>query len=943
MLANISNKQLYSVETKSIGVQSQDDECVYFVAPDRFLGDQRSSYNQLLEFSLRIGDNRAMPAATDIILESNGNRITNTIFAQDNGSPTIQSRIFKFRLHEHPDFQWQPRLNSRDFISILTNLTAIKIRGTYCPKGVGFLDDVKLETAARGAAGSPALWLEFCECPQGTAEDCIPCNCPDGGACIQLEEELIMCTECPTGYSGHRCDVCSDGYFGDPTGRFGPASPCQVCECNQNIDTNAIGNCNTTTGECLRCINNAGGSRCEICLQGFYGNALLQPKGDCKRCQCYAVGTQSDPTGELICHSTTGDCACKERVVGKNCDKCEEGFYNLQSGEGCQSCNCDPVGSYNQTCDLSSGQCYCRPGVTGPRCDHCEARKYGFSSDGCLECDCDAIGSKDLQCDTTGQCPCLDNVEGRRCDKCKENKYDRHRGCVDCPDCYNLVQNAHNSHNDALEKLDEVLDEIERRPTVVADEEFPVELNKLQEDIDDLYGKVKGTSGKESIMSRVDDIRQREKEISRSLETVNENVDNIQAKADEADRNGNNTELLLEMVEQSLNDAQLQLEAQGKKALENAQQRSKQAGQQSQNMTRIAQEARELADILDDKASRLSVIKATISKIKSDLNKAEDKLNKTNDFTSEVNAEAREVKNEALELLNEGRDLLEKGFDQQQILTELVDDIHAANDSVVKTIDEWTEKLQETERIYEDLKFADSDSDTQKLRKNAEDALKTIPEIEAIINEALKEAADEQTVLEAISETATAALNTAEDAQDETERVSIGLQDLLAEAQALNKDADDLNKTDSEITQRVKESEDNLDDLLRYPLSTIKLVERAKENVGKAVHETGKVSEEVAQLLGDVQGIISELENTPDIDDETLDRLDLEIKTIERQINETKLEEELEKLEKQHKDQNVLIDDYKLKIAEMQDQVKNIMDIVNSLDDRCFKNVQLEP
>ncbi|ERL87466.1 hypothetical protein D910_04858 [Dendroctonus ponderosae] len=150
----------------SIGVQSQDDECVYFVAPDRFLGDQRSSYNQLLEFSLRIGDNRAMPAATDIILESNGNRITNTIFAQDNGSPTIQSRIFKFRLHEHPDFQWQPRLNSRDFISILTNLTAIKIRGTYCPKGVGFLDDVKLETAARGAAGSPALWLEFCECPQ---------------------------------------------------------------------------------------------------------------------------------------------------------------------------------------------------------------------------------------------------------------------------------------------------------------------------------------------------------------------------------------------------------------------------------------------------------------------------------------------------------------------------------------------------------------------------------------------------------------------------------------------------------------------------------------------------------------------------------------------------------------------------------------------------------
>lgn len=58
-------------------------------------------------------------------------------------------------------------------------------------------------------------------------------------------------------------------------------------------------------------------------------------------------------------------------------------------------------------------------------------------------------------------------------------------------------------------------------------------------------------------------------------------------------------------MEQSLNDAQLQLETQGKKALENALQRSKQAGQQSENMTRIAQEARELADILDDQASHL--------------------------------------------------------------------------------------------------------------------------------------------------------------------------------------------------------------------------------------------------------------------------------------------------------------------------------------------------
>lgn len=84
-----------------------------------------------------------------------------------------------------------------------------------------------------------------------------------------------MCTECPAGYTGHRCDICSDGYFGDPTGRYGPATECRLCECNENIDPNGIGNCNTTTGECLKCIHNTGGTTCEVCLPGEY-NLLLE-------------------------------------------------------------------------------------------------------------------------------------------------------------------------------------------------------------------------------------------------------------------------------------------------------------------------------------------------------------------------------------------------------------------------------------------------------------------------------------------------------------------------------------------------------------------------------------------------------------------------------------------------------------------------------------------
>jgi len=46
---------------------------------------------------------------------------------------------------------------------------------------------------------------------------------------------------------------CADGYFGDPFASD-PQKSCRPCECNGNIDNAAIGNCDRTTGECLRCI-----------------------------------------------------------------------------------------------------------------------------------------------------------------------------------------------------------------------------------------------------------------------------------------------------------------------------------------------------------------------------------------------------------------------------------------------------------------------------------------------------------------------------------------------------------------------------------------------------------------------------------------------------------------------------------------------------------------
>ena len=63
------------------------------------------------------------------------------------------------------------------------------------------------------------------------------------------------------------------------------------------------------------------------------------------------------------------------------------------------------MGAYNSSCDISTGQCFCRAGVVGRRCDQCDVNMFGFSTDGCQQCDCDPIGSLELQCGASGQCP----------------------------------------------------------------------------------------------------------------------------------------------------------------------------------------------------------------------------------------------------------------------------------------------------------------------------------------------------------------------------------------------------------------------------------------------------------------------------------------------------------------------------------------------------------
>ncbi|XP_029024398.1 laminin subunit gamma-3 isoform X2 [Betta splendens] len=292
----------------------------------------------------------------------------------------------------------------------------------------------------------------------GTPADCQPCPCPDSSSCAQIVQTgQVVCTNCPPAQTGTRCQMCEDGYYGDPLGQSGEARPCQRCDCNGNVDFNAVGICDHVSGRCLKCLGHTEGERCQRCQRGFYGNALNHTAGPkCEPCSCSPAGT-SGPVNE--CHPHTGACQCLGHVGGRDCSRCAVGFFNLQPGAGCERCKCNPVGSSSPACHPVTGQCVCQAGVQGTLCDSCRAGFFGFSSRGCRACNCDPMGSVSMQCHGNGTCRCRQGFVGYKCDKCELNYFHNRatHQCEECPVCYGLVKKQAEKLKSRLQDLEELL------------------------------------------------------------------------------------------------------------------------------------------------------------------------------------------------------------------------------------------------------------------------------------------------------------------------------------------------------------------------------------------------------------------------------------------------------------------------------------------------------
>ncbi len=112
----------------------------------------------------------------------------------------------------------------------------------------------------------------------GWAEPC-PCN----NRSRTCDKETGVCLNCEGFTTGQYCHLCIKGYYGDPTRGI----PCRPCACptvaNSFSDTCELRGTNDYV--CTNCREGYTGKHCELCADGYWGNPL-GPRGVCIPCNC---------------------------------------------------------------------------------------------------------------------------------------------------------------------------------------------------------------------------------------------------------------------------------------------------------------------------------------------------------------------------------------------------------------------------------------------------------------------------------------------------------------------------------------------------------------------------------------------------------------------------------------------------------------------------------
>ncbi|XP_012368221.2 laminin subunit gamma-1, partial [Octodon degus] len=827
----------------------------------------------------------------------------------------------------------------------------------------------------------------------GTSSDCQPCPCPGGSSCAVVPKtKEVVCTNCPVGTTGKRCELCDDGYFGDPQGSSGPVRLCRPCQCSDNIDPNAVGNCHRLTGECLKCIHNTAGFYCDRCKDGFFGNPLApNPPDKCRACACNPYGTVNQ---QRSCNPVTGQCECLPHVSGRDCGTCDPGFYNLHSGRGCERCDCHALGSTNGQCDIRSGQCECQPGITGQHCERCEVNHFGFGPEGCKPCDCHPEGSLSLQCKDSGRCECREGFVGNRCDQCEENYFYNRSwpGCQECPACYRLVKEKVHTFmiksgmdwNISLSFIRHSSRLFGRH--LVALGVYNVDQNlmsRLQRVNNTLHSQISrlqnirntiGETGSlaEQARARVESTEQLIEIASRELEKARVAVANVSITQPESTGDPNNMTLLAEearklaerhkqeaddivRVAKTANDTSTEAydlllrtlagENQTALEIEELNRKYEQAKNISEDLEQQAARVHEEAKRAGDKAVEIYASVAQLAPVDSealeneankikkeaaDLDRLIDqKLKDYEDLREDMSGKELEVKK-----------LLESGKVEQQTADQLLARADAAKALAEEAAKKGRNTLQEANDILNNLK--DFDRRVNDNKTAAEEALKRIPAIIQTIAEAEEKTQEARLALGSAAADATEAQSKAHEAGRIASAVQQNATSTKAEAEQTFAEVTDLDNEVNSMVRQLQEAEGELRRKQGDADQDMMMAGMASQAAQEAEINARKAKNSVNSLLSMINDLLEQLGQLDTVDLNKINEIEGTLSKAKDEMKVSDLDRKVSDLENEAKKQEAAILDYNRDIAEILKDIRNLEDIKKTLPSGCFNTPSIE-
>lgn len=298
ILLNMFHGELYFYSLFWLQNKSVDRETLYWLLPQKYLGNKLTSYGGKLGYKLKyvVQSYGNFITDADVILLGKGIELQyiHAVQLEDN-----HEQSFAVDLNAEQG-RWQ-KIDRRtqmtglatrvDFMQALSKLEMIAIRATFHSQmAESYIKDVVLDDAVPYDNGqNRAALVEQCSCPQG--------------------------------YMGSSCEQCTLGYVEqvDQDGKF----KCVRCECNSHSNM-----CDSLTGKCFNCEHNTQGDHCEQCSIGHFGDATQGTNQDCSPCPCPLVDRNNnfsptcilDNDGQPTCN------ACQKQYTGRTCEKCSPGY-----------------------------------------------------------------------------------------------------------------------------------------------------------------------------------------------------------------------------------------------------------------------------------------------------------------------------------------------------------------------------------------------------------------------------------------------------------------------------------------------------------------------------------------------------------------------------------------------------------------------------------------